>query len=52
MIRRLVWIAAIAFGITALLRIKAHRDTQRADDTSARADWESEGGASAAAPQS
>ena len=42
--RRLIWIAAITCGIVALLRVSANREAQRANDLSAQANWESEGG--------
>ena len=48
MFRRLLVVSAIAAGALALIRLNARRASQRATDEAARANWKSEGGASAA----
>lgn len=53
MFRRLIVVSAIvvsaiAAGAVALIRLNAQRASQRAADEAARADWESDGGSSAA----
>jgi hypothetical protein len=48
MIRRLFVVAAIAAVALALIRLNAQRAARRATDEAANAEWESEGGSSAA----
>jgi hypothetical protein len=48
MIRRLFVVAAIAAVALALIRLNAQRASRRATDEAANAEWESEGGSSAA----
>jgi hypothetical protein len=48
MFRRLLVVTAIAAAALALVRLNAQRAGQRATDEAARANWESEGGSSAA----
>jgi hypothetical protein len=49
MIRRLFAVGAIAAVALALIRLSAQRASRRATDEAANAEWESEGGSSAAA---
>ena len=48
MFRRLIVVSAIAAVAVALIRLNALRANRRAIDEAATADWESEGGSSAA----
>jgi len=48
MFRRLLVVSAIAAVALALIRFNAQRASRRATDEAARANWESEGGSSAA----
>ena len=48
MFRLLLVVSAIAAAALALTRLNARRASQRATDEAARANWESEGGSSAA----
>jgi hypothetical protein len=48
MIRRLFVVAAIAAVALALIRLNAQRASRRATDEAANAEWETEGGSSAA----
>jgi hypothetical protein len=48
MFRRLIVVSGIAAVALALIRLSAQRASRRATDEAASAEWESEGGSSAA----
>jgi hypothetical protein len=48
MFRRLIVVSAMAAVAVALIGLNAQRASRRANDEAASADWESEGGSSAA----